>query len=339
MTNTVGRSDTSGTSQAAPRRISANPGLSDRVFVGVVRGVAALVLVITGAIGVFLAYQGVPTFKRYGLSFFSGSVYDPNTNQVGISSAMLGTVVIAVLALLIAFPFALATALYISEYAPTWSKSSLTSLLDLMAAIPSVIVGAFGYFVLMPQMLWVARWISTWFGWIPVFDVPGADPRAAQLAKFRFQQSPFICATVVAIMVVPLAAAVMMNVFGQAPVGEREAAYALGATRWGMIRSVVLPFGRGGIIGGTMLGLGRALGETIAVLFIISESFQLKVHVLANGGMTISRLIGDKFGDSSKSQLAALLAAGFVLFLMTLAVNTSAAVVVARGRSGAGVDL
>jgi phosphate transport system permease protein len=140
-------------------------------------------------------------------------------------------------------------------------------------------------------------------------------------------------------MVLPIACAVMRGVFAQAPQGEREAAYALGATRWGMIRSVVLPFGRGGIIGGTMLGLGRALGETIAVLMIISLSFDINFRILQAGSSTISALIADRFGDATTVQLAALLTAGFVLFVMTLLVNTIAAIFIGRSRSGAATEI
>jgi phosphate transport system permease protein len=312
---------------------------ADRVFRLTATSAGALVLVVTGSIGVFLAYQGVPTFRRYGLSFLTDSAFDPNLNKVGILAAIVGTVEVAMIALVIAFPLAITSALYISEYAPQRIKSFLVSLVDLMAAIPSVIYGAWGLFVLQPQLLWVARWLATWLGWIPIFDVPGSDPRAANLAASRYEQSAFCAGAVVAMMVIPLACSVMMNVFNQAPPGEREAAYALGSTRWGMIRAVVLPFGRGGIIGGTMLGLGRALGETIAVLLIAQQAFDVKIRVLETGTVTISALIANNFGDSSPIQLKALLAAGFVLFLMTLVVNTFAAVVVGRSRSGAGVDI
>jgi phosphate transport system permease protein len=139
-------------------------------------------------------------------------------------------------------------------------------------------------------------------------------------------------------MVMPMACAVMRQVFSQTPLGEKEAALALGATKWGMIRAVVLPFGRGGIIGGTMLGLGRALGETIAVVLIVSPAFEIKPRVLEVGTVTVSSLIAGRFGEASKAQLSALLAAGFVLFLITLAINTLAAVIVNRSRSGAGTD-
>jgi phosphate transport system permease protein len=140
-------------------------------------------------------------------------------------------------------------------------------------------------------------------------------------------------------MVIPMAAAVMRGVFSQAPVGEREGAMALGATRWGVVRSVVIPFGRGGIIGGTMLGLGRALGETIAVTLIISPEFLIKPRILEVGTITTSSLIATLFGEATSSQLSALLAAGFVLFLMTLVVNTLAGLIVTRSRSGQGTDI
>jgi phosphate transport system permease protein len=139
-------------------------------------------------------------------------------------------------------------------------------------------------------------------------------------------------------MVMPMACAVMRQVFSQTPPGEKEAALALGATRWGMITAVVLPFGRGGIIGGTMLGLGRALGETIAVVLIISPAFEIKPNILEVGTATVSALIAGRFGEASPAQLSALLAAGFVLFMITLFINTLAAVIVNRSRSGEGVD-
>ena len=279
----------------APRELNNRPSGVDRIFQLSTKFVATLVLVITGAIGVFLAYQGIPTFRLYGWGFITNSAFDPNLNQVGILAAIVGTVEIALISLVVAVPLALASALYITQYAPPRIRSLLTSLIDLMAAIPSLIFGAWGYFVLMPQLGQLARWLSTWFGWIPIFKVPGSDPRDPGTSPHNYEQSAFICGCVVAMMVVPLACSVMMNVFGQTPAGEKEAAYALGSTRWGMIRSVVLPFGRGGIIGGTMLGLGRALGETIAVLIIFQENFGVKIHILQTGTITVSALIAEQF--------------------------------------------
>jgi len=251
---------------------------------------------------------------------------------------------VAIGAMAIAFPLALASALYISEYAPAKIKPTLVSLVDLMAAVPSIVYGLWGFFLIMPHAAAFATWLNLHFGWIPIFhvntlDESGAvvpvDPSAAVWDSGRFISSAFCASIAVAMMVLPMACAVMRQVFSQAPLGEREAALALGSTRWGMIRSVVLPFGRGGIIGGTMLALGRALGETIAVLLIVSPEFVIKARPLEVGTNTVASLIAGRFGEASTNQLSALLAAGFVLFVITLVVNTLAAIIVNRSRSGA----
>ena len=204
-----------------------------------------------------------------------------------------------------------------------------------MAAVPSIIFGLWGFFALEPNALPISRWLSQHFGWIPIFKVD-TDPNAAQWAQSQYVGSAFIVGICVGLMIVPLACSVMRGVFVLAPIGEREAALALGSTRWGMVRTVVLPFGRGGIIGGTMLGLGRALGETIAVLTIFTYADGVKTHILTKGTLTVSALIANNFGGSSGTQLSALLAAGFVLFVLTIGINTLAAVFVARSRSGVG---
>jgi len=321
-----------------PRALRSTLSRGDSIFRNTVRACGLLVLVITGSIGVFLGYQAIPTLHHYGFGFFTRSQFIPELNEVGILSAIVGTIVVAVIALVIAFPIAVLTALYISDYAPGRLRSYLISLVDLMAAIPSIIYGAWGAAFLMPHLVFVSRWLDQWFGWTWIFRVPGANPSDANFGQSFFDASEFDAAVVVALMVIPLACSVMRNVFAQTPIGEKEGAYALGSTRAGMIRTVVLPFGRGGIIGGTMLGLGRALGETVAVLLILSANYDLNVHFLRNGGVTISSLIATRFGEATGTQLASLLAAGFVLFLMTLLVNTIAGVIVSRSRSGAGVD-
>jgi phosphate transport system permease protein len=321
-----------------PRRI--DPGLppSDRAFRGVARTIGFAVLVITGSIGLFLGYQAIPTLKRYGLSFFTESQWQPQLDRVGISAVLLGTVEVALVALVVGFPLALLTALFISEYAPVRIRSTLVALVDLMAAVPSIIYGLWGALLLQPQAKFLARWLSQHLSWLPIFSVD-TDPNAATWTQSQYTASAFIAGLCVAMMVIPMACAVMRGVFAQAPLGEREAAFALGATRWGMIRSVVLPFGRGGIIGGTMLGLGRALGETIAVLLIISPTFEIKYKILTAGTNTTSALIAARFGEATSAQLAALLTAGFVLFVITLFVNTVAAVLVSRSRSGAATEI
>ena len=325
--------------RSPPRRLSRRSTGADAVFEHTSRLIGASVLVVTGGVGIFLAWQAVPTMRHYGWSFFTENEWNPDDDVVGIASVLVGTVNVAMVAMVIAFPLALLTALYIAEYSPLSIRPTLVSLVDLMAAIPSVVYGLWGFLLVMPHAAELAIWLDRNLGWIPIFAVKDADPDAAVLDLSRYGFSPFCAGIAVAMMVMPMACAVMRQVFSQTPLGEKEAALALGATRWGMITSVVLPFGRGGIIGGTMLGLGRALGETIAVVLILSPSFEFKYRPLEIGGSTVSSLIAGRFGEAGPSQLAALLAAGFVLFLLTLLINTLAAMIVARSRSGAGTDV
>ncbi|SDD57587.1 phosphate ABC transporter permease subunit PstC [Nocardioides lianchengensis] len=330
--------DDRGNLAVTPRKISRKATGADAVFEWSSRAIGASVLVITGGVGLFLGWQGYPTIKRYGFSFFTEEQWLPDEDRIGIAGVLAGTFSVAFVAMVIAFPLALLTALYISEYAPAGAKSFLVSMVDLMAAVPSIVYGIWGYFLIMPYAAELARWLESNAGWLPFLQVRGADPDAAYWDASRYYSSAFCAGIAVSMMVMPMACAVMRQVFSQTPPGEKEAALALGATRWGMIRSVVLPFGRGGIIGGTMLALGRALGETIAVALILSVAFEVKWNLLETGSSTISSLIANRFGEASASQLSALLAAGFVLFLITLLVNTAAAVIVNRSRSGAGTD-
>ncbi len=323
---------------AEPRVI--DPGLptADRTFRGVVRVIGLFVLLLTSAIGIFLGLQAVPTLQKYGLSFFTETQWEPRSNTVGIAAVFVGTIEVALVALAVGFPLALLTALFISEYAPPRLKSSLVSLVDLMAAVPSIIYGLWGFMVLQPHAIHLSRWLATYLGWIPIFHVD-TDATSASWQQSSFTASAFIAGLAVSLMVIPLACAVMRGVFALAPLGEREAAFALGSTRWGMVRAVVLPFGRGGIIGGTMLALGRALGETIAVLLIISPTFDIKWNILSVGTNTFSALIAGRFGEATATQLSALLTAGFILFAMTIAINTVAAIFVNRSRSGAATEI
>lgn len=321
-----------------PRDITPSLPRSDKIFEIGTRGVATLVLVIVASIGFFLALQAKPTLSHYGLKYFTTAQFNPELDKVGIAAVVIGTITVALVALTIAFPLAFGTALYITEYAPARLRSTLVSLVDLMAAVPSIIWGLWGALLLEPRAIYIARWLQTYLGWLPFLHVD-TDPHAATWAQTRYTASAFIAGIAVSMMVLPMACAVMRQVFSQTPPGEKEAALALGATRWGMIRSVIIPFGRGGIIGGTMLALGRALGETIAVVLIISPSFDIKFKPLEVGTETISALIAGRFGEASSTQLSALLTAGFVLFIITLVVNTLAAIVVNRGRSGVGTDI
>jgi phosphate transport system permease protein len=323
-----------------PRTIEPGLATADRVFHHSARAVAMVVLALTASIGLFLGYQAIPTLRHYGLKFLTESQWQPHLNILGLSAVLTGTVEVALIALVVGFPLALLTALYISEYSPPRLRPTLVALLDLMAGVPSIVFGLWAVFLLEPRAIYVARWLSEYLGWIPIFKVD-FDTHAAFLGSVlnsHYGASALIAGLAVATMVIPLACSVMRSVFSQAPLGEREGAMALGGSRWGVIRAVVLPFGRRGIIGGTMLGLGRALGETVAVLLIISIAFDVKYKVLTTGAITTSALIANSFGEATGGQLSALLAAGFVLFLMTLAINTIAAVFVNRSRSGAGTD-
>jgi phosphate transport system permease protein len=322
-----------------PRRLS--PGLlpADRVFHVGALVVGALVLAITGAIGLFLGWQLIPTLHTYGLHFFTETQWLPDQNKVGVASALLGTFEVASVAIVVSVPLALLTALYISDYSPRWLRGTLISLIDLMAAIPSIVYGLWGWYLFQPHAAEVTRWLSTYLGWFPPFHVDTDTHAAVMEIAPTYYGSVAIAGLVVSMMVVPIACAIMRGVFAQAPVGEREAALALGGTRWGVVRTVVLPFGRGGIIGGTMLGLGRALGETVAVLLIISVVFNINFHVLQTGTITISSLIAARFGESTPAQLSALLAAGFVLFAITMVVNFLAAMLITRSRSGAATEI
>ncbi|MBB6627066.1 phosphate ABC transporter permease subunit PstC [Nocardioides sp. KIGAM211] len=321
-----------------PRRISRKSTGADAVFQVGARTVGASVLVITGGVAIFLAWQAYPTLQRYGWSFFTETQWQPDQDVIGIAAVLTGTLSVALVAMFFAFPLALLTALYISEYAPARIRPTLVSLVDLMAAVPSIVYGLWGAYLIMRYAAELALWLQKHLGWIPIFQVEGSDPNAAVWDTSRYIASAFCAGIAVAMMVMPMACAVMRQVFSQTPVGEKEAALALGATKWGVITSVVLPFGRGGIIGGTMLGMGRALGETIAVVLIVSPAFDIKPRILEIGASTVSSLIAGRFGEASASQLSALLAAGFVLFVITLVVNTLAAIVVNRSRSGAETD-
>jgi phosphate transport system permease protein len=297
------------------------------------RVAAATVLAIMGGIGIFLGIKAMPVLRVLGWSFFTTEQWDPDTGQIGIAAVLVGTMELAIVAILVAFPLALGLALYITEYAGPRVRRIMVSLVDLMAAIPSVVFGLWGVFFLMPRALFVSHWLALHAGWIPIFEVH-TDPNAPNWQEGTYTSSLFIAGLVVSLMVLPMACSVMREVFSLCPQGEKEAALALGSTQWGMIRSVLLPFGRGGIIGGTMLALGRALGETIAALMILSLAFDIKIRILELGGTTTSVLIASRFGDSTPFQLSALLAAGLVLFIITLIVNTLASVMVTRSRSG-----
>ena len=320
---------------AVPRRIVSATGGGDRIFRGILRSAGVAVLAIMAAVGLFLLLRATQALRVSGWSFLTTQQWQPDAHNFGIAAVLIGTLLIAGVAVCVSVPLALATALFISEIAPERIRRTLIAAVDLMAAVPSVVYGLWGLFFLQTQVIGLSRWLSTWLGWFPLFHVDGAQPGQPLATESVYTASTFVAGLVVAMMVAPIQCSVMREVFMRAPAGEREGAYALGSTRWGMIRSVVLPFGIGGVIGGTMLGLGRALGETIAVYLIISPVFRIQPHILQTGANSVSSLIALQYGEASDFGMSALMAAGLALFLLTLVVNFSASTIVARSRSGA----
>jgi phosphate transport system permease protein len=318
-----------------PKKLTGRLSASDYAFRAVARSGGVLVLALMVLVGTFLAYRAFHALRKAGWSFLTTQTWNPNGGGFGIAAVIVGTILIALVAITVAVPLAVGAALYISEYAPRRIQRGLISVVDLMAAIPSVVFGLWGFFFLQWRMVSLSRWINDWFGWIPLFKVNVVTRNYTGPTATFYTSSTFIAGTVVALMVMPIATSIMREAFSQAPPGEREGAYALGATRWGMIRAVVLPFGRGAMVGGTMLGLGRALGETIAVVMIISPVYVIQPHILQNGTSSVSSLIALNYAESTPFGVSALMAAGLALFVMTLLVNFGAAMIVSRSRSGA----
>lgn len=318
-----------------PRPVKSRSATADRVFHAVARSAGGVTVGIMLAVGLFLSLRAKDALAVTGFAFLTEQQWSPETRTFGVAAVLFGTVSIALVALTVAFPLAFGTALLLSEIAAGPVRRFLVSLVDLMAAVPSIIFGLWGVYFLQAAIIPVSQWISSTVGLvIPVLAVTDEAGASVSEPSF-FTSSAFIAGIVVGFMVVPTTTSVMREAFSQAPPGEREGAYALGSTRWGMIRAVVLPFGKGGIIGGTMLGLGRALGETIAVYMIISPIFSINWEVLKTGTNSVSALIALRYGEASDFALSALMAAGLVLFAITLVINFTASSVVARSRSGA----
>lgn len=318
----------------------------DRVYRSVVRAAGASTLVLMVAIGFFLTIRAVPAFRHAGWSFFTETAWSPTPTggRFGVAALLLGTVLIALVAMAIAVPISIGTALFITEYSPAWLRRPLTSLIDLLAAIPSLIYGIWGATVLQGKVVPVSKFLHDHLGWFPPFRVSTVEIDGERVAPTLgdYAASTFLAGIVVALMVLPLATAVMREVFAQAPPGEKEGALALGGTRWGVISHVVLPFGRGGIIGGSMLGLGRALGETVAVALIINPRTEVRdlLQILRSAGNSIAALIANGWAEGLEGMtLNAMMAAGLVLFALTLAVNAVASIVVARSRSGGATEI
>ncbi len=290
-------------------------------------------LIILGLIFAFLAYRGYGVIRTEGFGFITNSnwdvIEDENSDIIsqdyGLAAMLVGTILSATIAVVIGVPIAVLSALFLEFYSGKKARAFLVALIDLMAAFPSILFGLWGFMVLMPSAEYWAKLLNKYLGWIPIFEVPFPF----------FTRSPFIAGMVLAIMIIPICTSISREVFSQTPLDRIQAAYALGATRLAMIRAVVIPFGRGGIIGGAMLGLGRAMGETVAVFTVLNIVYQVNWQVLFGAGGNIASLILLKFGEADREEVNALMAAGLVLFLLTLLVNAVANILVSRlGKTG-----
>ncbi len=288
------------------------------MFRAITRASAVLVVALIVAIAAFLLGRALPAFRHAGWHFLTEKAWFPDASpsKFGIAALAFGTVVSSIGALVLAVPVAIGSALFLTEIAPPTLGRWVGYLVDLLAAVPSVVYGLWGVYYLVPRLVPFSRWLDDTFGFIPLFDSRTGT----------YGRSLFAAMVVLAIMVLPIVAALSREIFRQVPNANREAAYALGATRWEAIRLAVLPYSRGGIVGAVMLGLGRALGETIAVALVLASAFRVDWHILEPGGNTIAANIATKFGEAGVAGREALIASGLVLFAITLVVN-----VVARG--------
>ncbi|MEJ8649808.1 phosphate ABC transporter permease subunit PstC [Streptomyces sp. MS1.AVA.3] len=299
----------------------------DRIFLGLSRGSGIAVLVIMAAIAVFLTYRSVLAISGDKANFFT--TLDWNATglepKFGIAVLAFGTLVSSVVAMVIAVPVAVGIALFISHYAPRRLSSTLGYVIDLLAAVPSIIYGLWGALFLVPHLTGLYTWLDEYLGWTGIFEYGGGAAR-----------SLFTVGILLAIMILPIVTSVSREVFLQVPKMHEEAALALGATRWEVIRMSVLPFGRSGVISASMLGLGRALGETMAVATVLSPSFLINTSLLDPGGGTFAQNIASKFSEADEFGQDALIASGLVLFVITLLVNGAARLIIARRKEYSG---
>jgi phosphate transport system permease protein len=277
-----------------------------------------LVLLVLAYMVVSTTSTALPVFSSQGISFVTSADWNPGEGQFGILAFIYGTIVTSVIALIIAVPLSIGVALFLTEYAPRRLRGPVGYAVDLLAAVPSVIYGLWGVFVLLPLFLQpAADFLSKYLGFIPIFSGPASG------------LSFFGAGVILAIMITPIISALAREILSTVPTADRHAAYALGATRWEMIRQSVLPRARGGIVGAVMLGLGRALGETIAVALLVGSAAKLEPSVV-KPGYTMAAVIANTFSEATGDQIRALVGIGVVLFAMTIVINMAARAIVWR---------
>jgi phosphate transport system permease protein len=296
----------------------------DRIFAGSARGAGILILVALAGVAAFLLIEAGPALVAPAADIPGGGGL-----VAYIWPLVFGTLLAAVIALIIATPLAVAVALFITHYAPRRIAQSLGYLVDLLAAVPSIVYGLWGVAVLAPASVGLMTWLQDNLGFIPLFAGPVSTTGRTML----------VVGVTLAVMILPIITAVAREVFLQTPTLHEEAALALGATRWEMIRMAVLPFGRSGIISGAMLGLGRALGETMAVAIILSVSGAVTFNLISSGNpSTIAANIALEFPEATGVEVSSLIASGLVLFVITLLVNSLARFIINRRRDFSGAN-
>ena len=303
---------------AAPAspRIAPRRSIGDAVFAGLARASGVLVLVLLGAIIVTLFLGGLPAFRQFGAYFLFNADWDPVQDTYGGAVPIYGTVVTSVIALIMAVPLAFGIAFFLTELAPQWVRRPVGTAVELLAAVPSIIYGMWGFFVIVPVM---AEYVQPW-----AIDTLGELPGIGWLfGGPAFGTGILTASLILAIMIIPFIAATMRDVFLTVPPVFKESAYGVGCTTWEVMRSIVLPYTRVSVVGGIMLGLGRALGETMAVTFVIGNTNRIS-HSLFGPGNTIASIVALEFGEATGGslKLASLLALGFVLFVISFIVLT-----------------
>lgn len=302
-----------------PVRAVRRPG--DRIFSGAAVAAGVTILALLAGVAIFLLVEAWPAITADASELPGGE-----SLLAYIWPLAFGTVLAAGLAIVIAVPLSVAVALYVSFYAPRRLSQGLGYVIDLLAAIPSIIYGLWGIAVLGPASVDLQRWLAENLGFIPIFEGPASATGRTML----------VVGFVLAIMILPIITAVTREVFARTPRAQREASLALGATRWEMIKMTVLPFGKSAVIGGSMLGLGRALGETMAVAIILSVSGGVTFNLVSSGNpSTIAADIALQFPESSGIAVNTLVASGLALFAITLVVNIAARAFVSRGEARA----
>jgi phosphate transport system permease protein len=296
----------------------------DRLFAGTARGAGVVILIVLAGVAAFLVVESLPAVSAPAEEVPGGEGL-----AAYVAPLIFGTLLSSVIALVVATPLAVAIALFLTHYAPRRLAQGLGYVVDLLAAIPSIVYGFWGIVWLAPQLVPFYEWLSENLGFIPLFAGPASSTGRTMLTA----------GLVLAIMILPIISAIAREVFRQVPTLHTEAALALGATRWEMIRLAVLPYGRSGIVGGAMLGLGRALGETMAIALVLSVSGGITFNLISSGNpSTIAANIALEFPESSGVDVNALIASGLALFVITFAVNVLARWIVNRRAdfSGAG---